>query len=47
MGEAGVGAPEEKTRLIDLGSLPADGKPPEPAEDSPGFFGRMLEMIGL
>ena len=47
VGEAGVGAPEEKTRLIDLGSLPADGKPVEPVEDSPGFFGRLLEMIGL
>lgn len=44
---AGLDTPEEKTRVIDLGSLPADGKPLPPTEGERGFFGRMLEKIGL
>lgn len=44
---AGLDTPEEKTRVIDLGSLPSDGKPLPPAEGERGFFGRMLEKIGL
>ncbi|QEL64558.1 putative outer membrane lipoprotein [Oryzomicrobium terrae] len=47
VGDAGVDAPEEKTRVIDLGSLPADGKPLPPVENERGFFGRMLEKVGL
>ena len=41
-------APVARTQVIDLGSLPADaqGKPLPPMEER-GFFGRMLEKVGL
>lgn len=38
--------PVAKAQVIDLGSVPADGKPLPPAEEK-GFFGRMLEKVGL
>ncbi|MGE5385139.1 MAG: outer membrane protein assembly factor BamE [Betaproteobacteria bacterium] len=39
-------APPAKNQVIDLGSLPADGKPLPPPEEK-GFFGRMKEKIGF
>jgi outer membrane protein assembly factor BamE len=41
-------APVASTQVIDLGSLPTDaeGKPLPPADEK-GFFGRMLEKVGL
>jgi outer membrane protein assembly factor BamE len=39
-------APVARNQVIDLGSVPADGKPLPPPEER-GFFGRMLEKIGL
>lgn len=41
-------APVARTQVIDLGTLPADaeGKPLPPADEK-GFFGRMLEKVGL
>lgn len=39
-------APVAKTQVVDLGSMPADGQPLPPQEQR-GFFGRMLEKIGL
>ncbi len=41
-----LAAPVAKMQVIDLGSLPADGKPLPPPEGR-GFFGRMLEKVGL
>lgn len=38
--------PVAKAQVIDLGSLPADGSPLPPPEEK-GFFGRMLEKVGL
>lgn len=38
--------PVAKAQVIDLGSMPADGKPLPPPEEK-GFFGRMLEKVGL
>jgi len=38
--------PEAKTREIDLGSIGADNGPLPPVEGR-GFFGRMLEKVGL
>lgn len=45
---ADLTGPVAKTQVIDLGTLPADseGKPLPPPEEK-GFFGRMLEKIGL
>lgn len=43
-GEAAV-APEERTRVIDLGSLPEGSVPPPPEEK--GFFGKMMESVGF
>ena len=34
-------------REIDLGSLPADGSAVMPPPDEPGFFGRMMDSVGL
>lgn len=39
-------APPAKNQVIDLCSLPADGKPLPPPEEK-GFFGRMKEKIGF
>lgn len=39
-------APVAKMQVIDLGSVPADGKPLPPPEER-GFFGKMLEKVGL
>lgn len=46
---ADLTAPVARTQVIDLGELPADaaGKPLPPAQSERGFFGRMLEKIGL
>lgn len=39
-------APVARNQVVDLGSVPADGKPlPPPVER--GFFGKYLEKIGL
>ena len=39
-------APVARNQVVDLGSIPADGKPlPKPEER--GFFGKYLEKIGL
>lgn len=43
-----LNGPVAKTQVIDLGGLPADagGKPLPPPEEK-GFFGTMLEKVGL
>jgi outer membrane protein assembly factor BamE len=38
---------ETRNREIDLGSLPADGSIAMPPPDEPGFFGRMMDSVGL
>lgn len=38
-------APDVKSRVIDLGSIDADA--PVPPPDEKGFFGRMMEKVGL
>lgn len=43
-GEANA-APEERTRMIDLGSLPEGSAPPPPEEK--GFFGKIMESVGF
>lgn len=43
---AELAAPVARMQVVDLGSLPADGKPLPPNEQR-GFFGRMLEKVGL
>jgi len=43
---ADLNTPVAKMQVIDLGSVPADGKPLPPPEEK-GFFGRMLEKVGL
>lgn len=45
---AELSTPVAKSRLVDLGSLPADadGKPLPPREE-PGWFRRFMDMIGL
>ncbi len=41
-------APVAKTRVIDLGTLPADAEgQPLPVPQERGFFGKMLEKVGL
>ncbi|MCB1943129.1 MAG: outer membrane protein assembly factor BamE [Candidatus Accumulibacter sp.] len=40
-------APDTTKREIDLGSIPADGTTPMPPPDKGGFFGRILESVGL
>lgn len=37
---------ETRSRVIDLGSLPADGKPLPPVSER-GFFGKMMETVGF
>jgi outer membrane protein assembly factor BamE len=44
---AGATAPENRSREIDLGSLPADDGKPVAPKDEKGFFGKALEKIGL
>lgn len=45
-GAAGAtGEPQAKMREIDLGSISADA--PAPAAEERGFFGRMMEKVGL
>jgi len=39
-------APVAKVQEIDLGSMPADGQPLPPLEEK-GFFGRILEKVGM
>ena len=39
--------PEARIREIDLGSLPTDGSAVVPPPDEPGFFGRMMDSVGL
>jgi hypothetical protein len=39
--------PETRIREIDLGSLPTDGSATVPPPDEAGFFGKMLESVGL
>jgi outer membrane protein assembly factor BamE len=43
----GVVLPETRIREIDLGSLPTDGSAALPPPDEPGFFGRLLDSVGL
>lgn len=43
---ADLNVPPVKMQVVDLGSVPADGKPLPPPEQK-GFFGRMLEKIGF
>lgn len=38
--------PVARNQVIDLGSVPADGKPLPPPEQR-GFFGRILEKVGM
>ncbi len=38
--------PVAKIQEIDLGSMPADGQPLPPLEEK-GFFGRILEKVGM
>lgn len=44
-GGSAVGA-EPRTRVIDLGSLPAGSAPLPPGKER-GFFGKMMESVGL
>lgn len=47
VGQAGeLTAPVAKIQEIDLGSMPADGQPLPPPEEK-GFFGRILEKVGM
>lgn len=39
-------APVAKVQEVDLGKMPADGKPLPPPEQK-GFWGRLLEKVGL
>ncbi|WP_291990510.1 outer membrane protein assembly factor BamE [Candidatus Accumulibacter sp. ACC007] len=43
----GAAPPENRIREIDLGSLPTDGSVAVPPPDEPGFFGKMLNSVGL
>lgn len=45
-GDAGV-VPESRSRMIDLGSLPAEGVAPLQPLGEKGVFGRMMESIGF
>lgn len=40
-------APETRSRVIDLGSLPEGGSAPLPPVEGRGFFGMMMESVGL
>jgi outer membrane protein assembly factor BamE len=40
-------APEARSRVIDLGSLPDDGSAHLPPPDEKGFFGKMMESVGF
>ncbi|HRD91634.1 MAG TPA: outer membrane protein assembly factor BamE [Accumulibacter sp.] len=40
-------APENRIREIDLGSLPADGTTSMPPPDEKGFFGKIIDSVGL
>ncbi len=40
-------APVARTQVVDLGSVGADAAPLPPPEDERGFFGRMMQTIGL
>lgn len=42
-----LNAPSVKTRIVDLGSLPADGATPLPPPDEPGYYRRIMNMLGL
>lgn len=48
-GEAGSdGVPQSRQQVIDLGSIPQDGSVQiPPPESERGFFGRMLDKVGL
>jgi len=48
-GEAGGDVvPPTRQQVIDLGSIPEDGSVQAPPPDSErGFFGRMLDKVGL
>ncbi len=39
--------PESRSRVIDLGSLPADGSVSAPPLEERGMFRRMMESVGL
>lgn len=43
---ADLTGPVARTQVVDLGTLPADGRPLPPVNQR-GFFGRWLEKIGL
>jgi len=40
-------APEARSRVIDLGSLPDGANTPLPPPDEKGFFGKMMESVGF
>lgn len=47
-GEADLAMPGTRTRVVDLGSLPADAPAAaQPAREEPGFFGRLWNKIGF
>jgi outer membrane protein assembly factor BamE len=39
-------APETRSRVIDLGSLPDDGRAPLPSSEEKSLFGKMMESVG-
>ncbi|RDE52268.1 MAG: outer membrane protein assembly factor BamE [Candidatus Accumulibacter meliphilus] len=43
----GAALPETRIREIDLGSLTTDGSATVPPPDEDGFFGKILESVGL
>ena len=43
----GAVLPETRIREIDLGSLPTDGSASVPPPEEEGFFGKILESVGL
>ena len=45
-GEASV-VPESRSRVIDLGSLPDDGRVSAPPLEEKGIFRKMMESVGL
>ena len=41
-----LAAPKTNTRLVDFGTLPADGSP-MPAPEGPGFFQGLMNSVGF
>lgn len=46
-GAAGEADNASKQRVVDLGSIPADGSVTPPPLEQKGFFGKLMEKVGL